>query len=78
MSRAKFPATRLRRNRRTPWLRDLVRENTLQASDFIWPLFIIDGTKKRQAVEPLPSHGMTAYSHAGGSPTVSSPRRRLP
>ncbi len=37
-----FPSTRLRRNRRTDWLRRLVQENTLQVEDLIWPLFVHD------------------------------------
>lgn len=35
-----FPSTRLRRNRRTDWIRRLVQENTLQVDDLIWPLFV--------------------------------------
>lgn len=40
---APFPATRLRRLRRTPALRALLRETTLTASDFIWPVFLTGG-----------------------------------
>jgi len=40
---APFPATRLRRNRRTPWLRRLVAENHLSVNDLIWPVFVTDG-----------------------------------
>ncbi|MBC8038768.1 MAG: porphobilinogen synthase [Rhizobiales bacterium] len=47
-----FPATRMRRNRRTAWSRDLVRENTLQAADLILPLFVIEG---RNISTPVPS-----------------------
>jgi porphobilinogen synthase len=35
-----FPATRLRRLRRTPALRDLVRETTLSVDDLVMPLFV--------------------------------------
>ncbi len=45
-----FPATRLRRNRMTAWSRELVSENTLQVSDLIWPLFVIDGQNKSDPV----------------------------
>ena len=55
MTNARFPTTRLRRNRRTPWSRRLVAENTLAASDFIWPLFIVEGTKTRVAVTSMPN-----------------------
>ena len=37
---------RLRRLRRTPWMRDLVRETVLTPADLIWPLFVIEGTRE--------------------------------
>lgn len=49
-----FPRTRLRRNRKAAWARDLVRETHLSARDFIWPLFIIDGEDERQPVASMP------------------------
>jgi len=49
-----FPTIRMRRNRRTPWSRDLVREHTLHASDLIWPLFVIAGEKAREPVPSMP------------------------
>lgn len=49
---APFPANRPRRLRRTDWMRDLVRENVLTPTDFIWPIFIMEGT---DASEPVPS-----------------------
>ena len=36
-----FPATRMRRNRRTDWSRRLVAENVLSANDLIWPIFLV-------------------------------------
>jgi porphobilinogen synthase len=47
-----FPNLRMRRNRRTVWSRDLVRENCLQVSDLIWPLFVIEG---KETTVPVPS-----------------------
>jgi porphobilinogen synthase len=32
----------------------MVAENTLSASDFIWPLFVIDGENRREAVASMP------------------------
>ena len=49
-----YPATRLRRLRRHDWTRRLVAENTLSAADLIWPLFLIDGNKKREPVSSMP------------------------
>ena len=50
----KFPQRRMRRNRRDDFSRRLVRENVLTASDLIYPVFVIDGTNKRQAVPSMP------------------------
>jgi porphobilinogen synthase len=49
-----FPATRMRRNRRTAWSRDLVRENTLHVADLILPLFVIEGENASQPVPSMP------------------------
>lgn len=49
-----FPAIRMRRNRRTPWARALVRETTLSASDLVWPMFVMEGTAKRDAIASMP------------------------
>jgi len=49
---APFPQTRLRRTRKSPQLRDLVRENYLTAGDLIWPVFVRDG---QGIEEPVPS-----------------------
>jgi porphobilinogen synthase len=49
-----FPATRLRRNRRSDWSRRLVRENALATDDLIWPIFLIDGEKARMPVSAMP------------------------
>ncbi|MCH2546581.1 MAG: porphobilinogen synthase [Alphaproteobacteria bacterium] len=49
-----YPQVRLRRNRRTPWLRNLVGENRLTVQDLIWPVFVQEGTNKRSAVDSMP------------------------
>ena len=49
---APFPATRLRRNRRSPALRALVRENSLNVGDLIWPVFLMEG---KDAAHDIPS-----------------------
>jgi len=48
-----FPATRLRRNRRSDWSRRLVRETTLSADDLIWPIFAIEGKNERSEVASM-------------------------
>jgi porphobilinogen synthase len=49
-----YPHLRMRRLRRHDWTRRLVAENTLSASDLIWPLFLIEGQKKREAIASMP------------------------
>ena len=51
---ARFPATRMRRNRRTDWLRRLVRETQVTVEDLIWPVFVVDGESQRVPVESMP------------------------
>jgi porphobilinogen synthase len=54
LGQAAFPATRLRRNRKAAWARNLTAEHRLSAHDLIWPLFLIDGDNKRQPVSAMP------------------------
>jgi porphobilinogen synthase len=49
-----FPATRLRRNRRDDFSRRLVRENQLSVDDLILPVFVLDGSNRREAVASMP------------------------
>ena len=51
---APFPATRFRRTRRSPALRDLVQENRLSVKNLIWPLFIRDGHGVEEPVASMP------------------------
>jgi porphobilinogen synthase len=48
-----FPATRLRRLRRTSGLRDLVRETRLDLDDFVLPLFVCPGEGVVRPLEGL-------------------------
>jgi porphobilinogen synthase len=49
-----FPQTRLRRLRRTPVLRDLVRETRLSAGDLVLPLFVEEGLEGRSPISTMP------------------------
>jgi porphobilinogen synthase len=51
---AQYPAIRMRRMRRDPFSRALMRENTIAASDLIYPVFILDGTNQREQVASMP------------------------
>ncbi|MBK1686483.1 porphobilinogen synthase [Rubrivivax gelatinosus] len=49
-----FPASRPRRLRRDAFTRALVRENRLAPEDFIYPVFVLEGTKQVQDVPSMP------------------------
>ena len=49
-----YPAIRMRRMRRDPFSRALMRENTLSAADLIYPVFILEGENQRQQVASMP------------------------
>ena len=50
----KYPNLRLRRSRKYDWSRRLIEENSLTPSDFILPIFLIDGKNKKQAIKSMP------------------------
>lgn len=45
---------RLRRPRQADWSRRLVRETKLSIDDLIWPIFLIDGHNRTEAVPSMP------------------------
>ena len=49
-----FPSTRLRRLRRTPALRDLVRETHVSPQDLLLPMFIEAGLNGRKPIDAMP------------------------
>lgn len=49
-----FPQRRMRRMRRDDFSRRLMRETTLAADDLIFPLFIIEGSGKREPIASMP------------------------
>ena len=49
-----YPNLRLRRSRKNDWSRRLIQENSLSASDFILPIFLIDGKNKKQLIKTMP------------------------
>ena len=51
---SQFPAVRMRRMRRDAFSRALMRENTVTASDLIYPVFVLDGQNQRQQVASMP------------------------
>jgi porphobilinogen synthase len=59
-----FPQTRLRRLRRTPVLRDLVRETRLDPGDFVLPLYVEAGLEGRTALATMPGVDRLSISAA--------------
>jgi porphobilinogen synthase len=55
-----YPQTRMRRNRRYEWSRRLVRENHLSPDDFIWPVFVRNGSGETEAIPTMP--GVVRYT----------------
>jgi porphobilinogen synthase len=49
-----FPVTRLRRLRRTPQFRDMVRETRLTPDAFVYPMFVCPGEGVRKEVRSMP------------------------
>ncbi|HVM32058.1 MAG TPA: porphobilinogen synthase [bacterium] len=74
-----FPTQRLRRLRRTRALRLLTQETRLSPSDFILPLFVVEGLKKPESIVSMPGverHSLDSLvreagqAHALGVPAV--------
>jgi len=63
-----YPALRMRRNRKADWIRRLISEHNLSASDLILPLFVKDGNKKKEKIKSMP--GIYRYSIKDLSKTV--------
>ncbi len=60
MNSYRFPFTRMRRTRTKKFIRNLVKENRLTVNDLIYPLFIVDGTDKKEPIPEMP--GLFRYS----------------
>jgi porphobilinogen synthase len=44
----------MRRNRSAHWTRRMVAENVLVAADLIWPVFVVEGTDRREPISSMP------------------------
>lgn len=50
----RYPGTRMRRMRRDNFSRRLMRETTLTRDDLIFPLFVLEGERRREPVASMP------------------------
>ena len=55
-----YPKTRLRRLRKSRWLRNLVSENNISNNDLVLPIFIREGKNKIEQIKSMP--GVSRYS----------------
>ena len=55
-----YPSLRLRRNRKSSWVRRLVEENNISVNDLILPIFVTEGKNKIQEIKTMP--GIFRYS----------------
>jgi porphobilinogen synthase len=51
-----FPTTRMRRLRKSPVMRQMIRETTLTVNDFIYPLFVTHGTGLKEEIGSMPGN----------------------
>jgi porphobilinogen synthase len=51
-----FPTTRLRRLRKSAVLRDMFREASLSVKDFIYPLFVVEGSNVKKEISSMPGN----------------------
>lgn len=51
-----YPTTRLRRNRRSSAIREMVQEHRLHPSDFIAPIFIMEGENQKEEIPSMPGY----------------------
>src|SRR5690606_20953110 len=54
LHRAPFPSTRMRRMRSSDFSRRLMRENVLTPNDLIYPVFVLDGSGRREPIASMP------------------------
>ncbi|OJT22435.1 delta-aminolevulinic acid dehydratase [Archangium sp. Cb G35] len=59
-----YPIHRPRRLRRSAVLREMVRETTLAPSDFIYPLFVVEGRDIRRPISSMPGISNLSVEHA--------------
>ena len=55
-----YPKTRLRRLRKSKWMRNLISENSISQNDLILPIFIREGKNKTDIIKSMP--GVKRYS----------------
>ena len=65
MITGKYPALRLRRNRKNSWIRRLVQENDLSHNDLILPIFLTGGKNKKIKINSSNLNFQNFFSELG-------------
>ena len=55
-----YPKTRLRRVRKSKWIRDLISENNISSNDLVLPIFVREGKNLIEPIKTMP--GVNRYS----------------
>ena len=55
-----YPNTRMRRNRSSKFIRNLIRETSFSVDDLIYPIFVLPGKNKEESIDSMP--GKKRYS----------------
>jgi porphobilinogen synthase len=67
-----FPYLRMRRGRSSPWMRAMIAENRLHPSDFIWPLFICEGSNCEEPIGSLPGVSRWSVDKLAGQARIAA------
>lgn len=73
-SNRRYPATRLRRNRRAAFSRNLVRETGLTCHDLIYPMFVIEGSRSREMIDSMPGIERLSIDQAVADASLAADR----
>ena len=58
-----YPYTRMRRMRKNEFSRRLMQENTLTTADLIYPMFILEGTNRKETIPSMPGIERVSIDH---------------
>jgi porphobilinogen synthase len=67
-----FPYLRMRRGRSSPAMRAMLAENRLHSSDFIWPLFICEGSGQEEPIGALPGVSRWSVDRLAGQARIAA------
>src|SRR5436309_14917757 len=72
---ASYPALRMRRGRSSPAMRAMLAENRLHPSDFIWPLFVCEGSDCEESIGSLPGVSRWSVDKLAGQVKIAADLR---